>query len=353
VTTHELAREVLTDPRFSARQELMRVPFRTGLAAQRQNRPAAPGMFISVDAPEHTRYRRLLTGQFTVHRMKQLEPRIEQITGERLDAMLRLGPGVDLFQEFALPIPSLVICELLGVPDTERGRFQRDTTTLVDLKAGPEQAMAAYQSVYGLLGEVVRAKQAEPTDDLLGGLAATNELTEEELTNIALLLLTAGHETTANMLALGTFALLSNPSQLTALREDPSLINNAVEELMRYLTIVQFGLGRVAKEDLEIGNAHIKKGDLVVVAMNAANRDPRAFPDPDTLDIDRQMARHIAFGYGVHACLGQNVARAELKTVLPKLFKRFPNLRLATPLEEVPMDFTGTNYGVRKLMVTR
>jgi cytochrome P450 len=178
-------------------------------------------------------------------------------------------------------------------------------------------------------------------------------LTERQLIGLGVLLLFAGHDTTAAMMGLSTLTLLTHDEQRKDLVEHPEKIGSAVEELMRYLTIVQFGLGRVAKEDLEIGGAHIKKGELVVIAMNAANRDPRAFHDPDTLDIDRKMARHMGFGYGVHACLGQNVARAELKTVLPRLFRRFPNLRLANPLEEVPMDFTGTNYGVRTLMVTR
>jgi cytochrome P450 len=154
------------------------------------------------------------------------------------------------------------------------------------------------------------------------------------------------------MIGLSALTLLTHPEQRQQLVDDPAKIGPAVEELLRYLTIVQFGLGRVAKEDLELGGQRIAKGDLVVVAMPAANRDPRVFEDPDVPDFDRKMTRHLAFGFGVHQCLGQNIARAELKTILPQLFRRFPDLRLAVPQDEVPMDVHGTNYGVRELMVT-
>lgn len=170
---------------------------------------------------------------------------------------------------------------------------------------------------------------------------------------MGVLLLFAGHDTTAAMLGLSAFTLLTHDEQRKDFTAHPEKTGPAVEELLRYLTIVQFGLGRVAKENLELGGQQIAKGDLVVVAMPAANRDPRVFDNPDTPDFDRRMTRHLAFGYGVHQCLGQNIARAELKTVLPRLFARFPHLRLAVPADEVPMDTYGTNYAVKKLMVTR
>ncbi|MEV6648220.1 cytochrome P450 [Amycolatopsis sp. NPDC051371] len=178
-------------------------------------------------------------------------------------------------------------------------------------------------------------------------------MTSEGLGSVAgLLLLFAGHDTTMAMIGLSALTLLTHPEQRSQLLDEPAKVGPAVEELLRYLTIVQFGLGRVAKEDLELGGQQIAAGDLVVVAMPAANRDPRAFDAPDSPDFDRRMTRHLAFGYGVHQCLGQNIARAELKTILPQLFRRFPDLKLAVPVEEVPMDVYGTNYGVRSLPVT-
>jgi cytochrome P450 len=210
----------------------------------------------------------------------------------------------------------------------------------------------------GYITDLVAAKRADPSSEgLLADLVRTADqedsiLTDKDLISIGVLLLFAGHDTTMAMIGLSALTLLTHPSQRQELVDDPAKVGPAVEELLRYLTIVQFGLGRVAKEDVEIAGQRIAKGDLVVVAMPAANRDPRAFDDPDTPDFDRKMTRHLAFGYGVHQCLGQNVARAELRTILPRLFERFPGLRLATPLDEVEMDTYGTNYGVRKLLVT-
>jgi cytochrome P450 len=208
ITSHAAARTVLTDPRFSTNPVLKHPIFgvvpRPGGARQ----PAAPGWFVSMDPPEHARYRRLLTGQFTVRRIAALEPRIAQITAERLQAMAEMGPPVDLVKEFALPIPSLVICELLGVPYEDHDFFQQQTTIMASLDRSQDEVMAALGALARYLGELVTQKRSHPADDLLCGLIAQNELTDEELTNIAMLLLVAGHETTAHMIALGTFALL-------------------------------------------------------------------------------------------------------------------------------------------------
>jgi cytochrome P450 len=250
VTRHATARAVLADRRFSARRELRHFPV-SGGAGRRLDEPAPPGMFISADPPDHTRYRRLLTGQFTVNRMRRLTPRIEEIVRARLDAMARSGPPVDLVSAYALPIPSQVICELLGVPYADRDTFQRNTRILLSLTATAEEAEAAAEEIRGYIRGLVEAKRAVPADDILGGLVASGELTGDELTNVGFLLLVAGHETTSNMLGVGTFALLRHPGQLRALREDPTLIDNTVEELLRHNSIIQFGTSRAALEDVE------------------------------------------------------------------------------------------------------
>ncbi|MET0135857.1 MAG: cytochrome P450 [Kibdelosporangium sp.] len=355
VTSYAAARAVLADPRFTARPELRHTPLprpnvRPGGAAE----PAAPGWFATMDRPEHTRYRRLLAGQFTVRRMNALESRIVEITADRLAAMAEAGPPADLVQSFALPVPSLVICELLGVPYEDHGFFQEQTTLMADLDTTEEQAMAALGQLAGYLADLVGRKHLHPADDLLGDLIADGTLTDEELANIGLLLLVAGHETTANMLALGSFALLTQPDQLAAFRADASITDTAVEELMRYLTIVHMGgPNRAALQDVELGGRLIRQGETVVLGLPAVNRDPAQFPDGESLRLDRAEARqHLGFGHGVHQCVGQQLARIELRVGYRALFERFPTLRLAVPAEEIPMRETSMAYGVWRLPVT-
>ncbi|PXY27504.1 cytochrome P450 [Prauserella muralis] len=353
VTSHELARAVLADARFSSRQELRRVVVpRPSVDELQAGKPASPGFFIVMDPPEHTRYRRLLTGQFTVRRINRLLPRIRQIVTEHLDAMRRSGPPADLVPAFALPVPSLVICELLGVPYADRERFQRDTAELLRLDATDEQAGTAMNSLTGYLSGLIEAKRARPSDDLLGGLVAGGELTGAEITGIAFLLLVAGHETTANMLGLGTFALLRHPAQFDALREGRVSVDAAVEELLRYLTVVQFGTTRTAVEDVELGGETITAGESVAVSLPAANRDPARFAGADTLDLAHDASGHLAFGHGVHQCLGQQLARIELRVGFAALAERFPSLRLAVPPEDVPLRGDMAIYGVHRLPVT-
>ncbi|UKY51281.1 cytochrome P450 [Streptomyces inhibens] len=345
-TGHSVVRAVLADPRFSSRQELMHHP----LADVGALPPATVGDMTGIDAPEHTRYRRLLMGKFTVRRMRELTERVEQITAEHLDAMERQGGPVDLVEAYAQPVPALMICELLGVPYADRELFQRHTTTLLTQSTDQEAQYAALTALQEYLHALVLAKRAEPTDDLLGDLT-TSDLTDEELTGIGGLLLAAGLDTTANMLAHGTFALLSNPDQLAALRSDPDLADQAVEELMRYLTVADPAV-RSALEDVELDGRLIKAGETVTLSMQAANRDPEKFPDPDTLDLRRKATGHLGFGHGIHQCLGQQLARVEMRVALPALLTRFPTLRLAVPADEVPLR-TGMNiYGVHRLPVT-
>ncbi|MFE2756255.1 cytochrome P450 [Actinosynnema sp. NPDC059335] len=351
VTSYELAREVHADRRFSSRAELQHTPRRVAGQPIAQRPPAKPGMFIAMDAPDHTRYRKLLTGQFTVRRMSRLMPRIEQIVGEHLAALRAAGSPADLVANFALPVPSMVICELLGVPYDEREVFQRDTAKVLSLDSTFEEIMAAFERLEEFVLQLARRKHSEPGDDMLSGLIATGELTDEEVANMGLLLLVAGHETTANMLGIGTLLLLRHPEQLAALQADPSLVDNAVEEMMRYLSIIQFGTLRTALEDVEVGGVVVRAGESVSISVAAANRDPARFERPDEFDVRRSASGHIAFGHGVHQCLGQQLARIEMRIGFSALFREFPDLRLAVPADEVRMRSDMAIYGVHELPV--
>ncbi|MFC0865125.1 cytochrome P450 [Sphaerimonospora cavernae] len=351
VTGYAAARAILADPRFSNRPELLHSPFPNRPIRREDLERMPPGFFIRMDPPEHTRYRKLLTGQFTVRRMKLLEPRIAEIVADHLDAMERHGPPVDLVPTFALPIPSLVICELLGVPYGDRERFQRDSAALLNLETPLDDAQAALDDLFAYLHELVLRKSTEQGDDLLSGLISAGELTDREIAGMGLLLLIAGHETTANMLGLGTFALLCDPAQLTVMRDDPGSVENAVEELMRYLSVVHLGLIRAALEDVEIDGRLIRAGESVLLSLPLVNRDPERFADPTVLDLARSAHGHLGFGHGVHQCLGQQLARAEMRIAFPALLRRFPGLRLAVPPEEVPMRAAMAIYGVHRLPV--
>jgi cytochrome P450 len=318
-------------------------------AAPKKPRHAATGEFLWIDPPEHTRYRRLLAGKFTVRRMRRLTTRVERIATDHLDAMDRHGPPVDLVQAYALPIPALTICELLGVPTDSRELFQQHVETFNDLEVTEHERVVAITAILAFLHELVLAKRARPTDDLLGDLA-TSDLTAKELAGIGTLLLGAGLAT-HNMIALGTFALLRHPDQLAALRADPGIAGQAVEELLRYLSIAPTAV-RAALEDVELDGQLIKAGETVAVSIQVANRDPQRFADPDLLDLSRQATGHLAFGYGVHQCLGQQLARIEIQVGLSALINRFPALRLAVPVDEVPLRPDALLYGVRRLPVT-
>ncbi|AEW98085.1 MULTISPECIES: cytochrome P450 [Streptomycetaceae] len=353
VTGYDAVRQVMADTRFSSRLDIgiVHVPYQTpGMPAPTEPSPQIPGMFIAMDPPDHTRLRRKLTGAFTVKRMKMLEEHIIDITERQLDALARLTPPVDLVKEFALPVPSLVICELLGVPYEDRETFQSNSAQFLVKDQTVEEKVGAYNALTTYLAELVTRKRAEPGDDILSDLARHDDLTIEELTGIAFLLLLAGHETTANMLALGTFALLENPGQLAELRADPGLIPDAVEELMRYLSLADV-FYRYATEDIELGGETIPKGSTVVVSLLAANRDPHRFDDPDTLDIHRKARGHLSFGHGVHQCLGQQLARIEMRAGFDGLLRRFPTLHLAIPADQVKLRTDMNIYGVHELPV--
>jgi cytochrome P450 len=352
VTGYRTAREILVDPRFSARSELKRVPVRRPSAEPFFGRPALPGWFLDMDPPQHTRFRRLLAGQFTARRTAALAPRVEQIVAEQLEAMATAGGPVDLVDAFALPIPSLMICELLGVPYAERAEFQRNSATLFSLEVTAEEANAAMAVLDAFLLDLVRRRRREPAADLLSTLTASGELTDEELTGVGVLLLTAGHETVASMLGLGTLALLCHPAQARLLRDGGVDVPGAVEELLRYLSIFHFGVPRTPLQDVEIAGVPMRAGESVTISIPAANRDPDRFEEPDVLDLTRSARGHLAFGFGVHQCIGQGLARVQMHIAYPALLRRFPGLRLAVPLPEVRLSGDMGFYGVHQLPVT-
>ncbi|ANN20097.1 cytochrome [Amycolatopsis orientalis] len=354
VTGYDEVRQMMADTRFSSRQDIgiLHLPYETpGMPAPTEPSPPMPGMFVAMDPPDHGRLRKRLTGAFTVKRMKQLEEHIVEITERQLDAMARLVPPVDLVKEFALPVPSLVICELLGVPYEDREKFQANSAQLMVRDQTLEEKMAAFIGMNTFLTELVTRKRETPEDDILSDLGKYDDLTIEELAGAAFLLLFAGHETTANMLALGTFALLEHPEQLADLRADAELLPGAVEELLRYLSVADIFF-RYATEDLELGGETIREGSTVIVSLLAANHDPRRFENPDTLDIRRNARGLLSFGHGIHQCLGQQLARIEMRAGFEGLLRRFPTLELAVPAEDVRLKTDMNIYGVHALPVT-
>ncbi|RLU83650.1 cytochrome P450 [Streptomyces griseocarneus] len=354
VTRYEDMRALLADPRISADATLPHYPHPG--AAQKESRPLLRS-FLTMDDPEHARLRRMVTSAFSIKRMEALRPTVQKIVDGLIDTMLAGPKPVDLVQAFALPVPSLVICALLGVPYADHESFQSDSQVLVKGTATPEEAREATQRLVAYLERLIDDKLARPADDLLSALAErirAGELSRREAANMGVLLLIAGHETTANMIALGTLALLQHPGQLARLRgsDDPKLAASAVEELLRYLTIVHNGRRRVAREDIAIDGVTIRAGEGVVFAAEIGNRDPDAFPEPDRLDVARNPRHHLTFGFGVHQCLGQPLARVELQVVYSTLYRRIPTLRAAVGLDETPFKHDGLIFGVYELPVT-
>jgi nocardicin N-oxygenase len=297
-----------------------------------------------MDPPEHSRLRKLVAKAFTSRRVDLLRPRAQQIVDQRLDEIERTGAPADLVANLALPLPVTVICEMLGVPPEDQHRFRDFSDAILSTTAyTADQIASARSELETYLAEVVAARRAAPDtgDDLLAALVAARDnddrLTEEELVQLGITLLIAGHETTANQIANFTYLLLSTPGQWDALRADPELVPDAVEELLRY---VQLGSGgafaRVATEDVEVGGTLVRAGDAVFVNTQSANRDESIFHDAAELDLARRHNPHIAFGHGVHHCLGAQLARVELQVAIGSLLRRFPRLRLAVPAEDVP-----------------
>jgi cytochrome P450 len=312
-----------------------------------------PGGLGFKDPPDHTRLRRLLTPEFTARRLHRLGPLIEGIIDDHLDAMAEHGSPIDLFASFARPIPSLVVCDLLGVGAEQRDELVRLSDGRFSFNGDAESSLAAIQQSLHYLSTVVAAERVNPGDGLLGMIVREHgdEIDDVELAGLADGLITGGHDTTASMLALGTVYLLQNPALATAVRDRDDQIEAIVTELLRYLTVVQVAFPRFARADMVIAGQPVAAGEMVLCSLSAADRDPVLGSDMDTVDPWRMVASHLAFGHGAHRCIGAPLATMELQAAFPALLRRFPTLRLDVAAPELPWRAFSIVYGVDALPV--
>jgi cytochrome P450 len=341
VTRYDEARAVLSDPALS-KAGRRQAEF-LGRPGEQPRDSSLQEHLINSDPPQHTRLRRLVNKAFTVRRIEALRPRIQELTDELLDSLDGSSGPVDLLSSFALPLPMTVICELLGVPLADRDNFRAWSEAILSDKgdqAGASKAMAGY--LFQLIGAKAAdsASSDESSDDLVGALLRVRDegddrLSEPELLSMVFLLLVAGHETTVNLIGNGMLALLANPSQLEALRSDPALVPGAVEEFLRYEGPVALSTMRFTTGPLRVGDIEVPEGAFVLVSLLGANRDPALCPDAGRLDVTRQPVPHLAFGHGIHYCLGAPLARLEGEIAFRSLLERFPAMRLAVPAAEL------------------
>ena len=349
---YEHHRKVLLDDRFSG--EFARDDFPTVTPARRAI-DKLERAFVGMDNPKHGHFRRMFTKEFTAKRMSALKPRIETLTDELLDAMADRGPPSDLVAELAVELPALVMCDLFGSPYEDHDYILKCAAGRHGLSQSAEAAAGAANDLVAYCRDLIAEKERKPGDDMLSRVirehVVPGNLERQDLADICSMILRAGHDTTTNMISLGTLLLLEHPDQLAAFKNDPALTESTVEELLRFLSPVQFAPRRVALEDVEVAGSTIRKGDGVFAVAASANRDPDEFSDPDRLDVTRNASHHMSFGFGIHRCLGQGLARIELQIVFRKLFERFPNLRLAEPLDSLPFKYDSQIYGLYRLPV--
>lgn len=318
--------------------------------------PYQAGNLLSYDGEEHTRLRRMLTGSFTAKRARELRPAIEDVVAARLDALAEAGPGADVVQVFSTPIPTQVICELLGVPYGDRDDFQRRTQIALDFNTSREVQIEKAAEMEAYMAKLVASHRERPGDNVLGRVVRDfgDQLTDDELAGIGNMLLIAGHDTIANTLSASITLLLQHPDQLAVVRDDPEATDGAVEELLRY-TAPAVIVPRRASGNICVRDQEIKEGEMVMASALAANRDlgtTARDQDLDRLDVRRPPQKHLTFGFGPHQCLGQQLARMELRVALPALFRKFPTLRSAVPLEELDYRTNALVFGVSSLPVT-
>lgn len=355
VTGYAELKSLMSDPRISTDDHQPGFPhWNEGMLDMVPHRARS---VFNTDGAEHSRFRRMMTKPFTVKRVDALRPAIQQITDDHIDAILAGPQPADLVEALALPVPSLVISEMLGVPYEDHEFFQQHATTGVSRYATAEESQQGRVGLARYLIDLIKTKMEHPAEDMVTELAervTAGEISMKEAAQIGTGVLIAGHETSANMIALGTLALLENPDQLALLRDtdDPKVVANAIEELLRYLSIIQNGQRRVALDDIEIGGQTIKSGDGVIIDLAPANWDPNQFPEPDKLDLTRPARLHVGFGFGPHQCVGQQLARVELQIVFKTLLRRIPTMRLAIPLDEVEFKHDKLAFGVYRLPVT-
>ena len=350
VSGYESVRQMVIDQRFS--RALAVAPGR----AQPGFEMSAAGSISGTDPPEHTRLRKLVASAFTVRRVEALRPRVASIVSQLIDAMARRPQPADLVASFSLPLPAQVICEMLGVPAADVEQFHAWSDAIIgDWQRDADEIMTAVTELYGYFGTLIENKRAQPADDLTSALIAARDdadrLSEHELTAMCCGLLIAGHETTANQINLSLLLLLDHPGQVAVLRADPGLIPGAVEELLRCTRLGGLPPARVTREDIQLGGVVIPAGELVIPLYSTANRDPSVFTDPDRFDVTREAASHLAFGAGVHHCLGAQLARVELQEAFRGLIGRLPGLRLAVPASDLEFKPGMAIHSLRELPV--
>ena len=354
ITGHEVAKALFADPRVSVDDRREGFPHWNEHMLSTVNK--RPRSVFTADAEEHTRFRRMLSKPFTFRRVEALRSAIQEVTDECIDDILAGPQPADIVARLALPVPTKVISEMLGVPYEDHEFFQHHANVGLARFAAADAMQKGAMSLHKYLIDLVEKKMAEPSEDAVSDLAervTAGEISVKEAAQLGTGLLIAGHETTANMIGIGVLALLENPEQAALLRdsEDPKFIANAAEELMRYLSIIQNGQRRVAIEDIEIAGETIRAGEGIIIDLAPANWDAAAFPQPDKLDFTRDAGQHLGFGYGRHQCVGQQLARAELQIVFHTLLRRIPTMRLAIPFDEVPFKHDRLAYGVYELPV--
>ncbi|WP_083746215.1 cytochrome P450 [Mycobacterium numidiamassiliense] len=350
VSRYQDIRAALVDPRLSAKT----LPDAM-MPTDADNK--IPVVFARTDDPEHNRIRRMLTSNFTFRRCEAMRPQIQEMVDGYLDEMIRKGPPTDLVTDYGLPVPSMVIALLLGVPPADLGLFQHHTSVGLDQKSSDEEKTRAFGSMYAYLEELVERKEREPGDDLISRLVteyvATGQLNHATAAITSVIMMQAGHETTANMISLGTVALLQHPDVFERLghSDDPAVVANIIEELMRYLTIVVSQVDRIATEDLTIGGQLIRAGEFVMMNLLAGNWDADFVDNPETLDVERNTRGHLGFGYGVHQCIGANLARVEMQVAFSTLARRLPGLKLAVSPDALRFKESDI-YGMKELPVS-
>ena len=357
VTSYDYVRQILADPRVSADRRQPHFPIFPGVPNRKLLVENFRGGLLGMDPPEHTVHRRLLMGEFTVKRVRAMRPRIQELVDECVTRMLREGGPADLVQALSYPVPAHVVTDMLGMPYADRETVDRCTKLTLNPAAGDDERSAAGAELRALFAAWVARKEQDLGDDLLSRVIIryreAGQYDRRQMAGMAGALLSGGHETTANMISLGAMALLRHPDQLAQLRDDPSRMPAAVEEFLRFFSpLSEFAGYRVALADIEIGGVLIRAGDGLIALGSAANRDGAVYDRPDELDVGRDAHNHVAFGYGMHQCLGQNLARLELEIALATLFRRIPGLRLAVPPAELRFKDHATIYGLYDLPVT-
>jgi cytochrome P450 len=349
---YEDIRSILVNPAVSSDTLRPNFPQATETAASFRS---GQRVFVRMDSPAHDVHRLMLTGDFMVRKVREYRPYLDSMIGAIFDEMERTGGPVDLVRALALPVPSKIITQLLDLPDEDSDFFLDRVETAMSLDSSPEMSAQAGADTLAYFARTIEERWDSDGDDLISRMVRTRvktgELTSTELQHMLHLVLVGGFDTTANMIALGTLTFLQNPDQIALLRENPDLVPNAVEELLRYLSVAHHVAYRQASAPFEMGDVRIDPNDGVIAPVQAANHDPEVFPDPSRFDITRDARGHLAFGYGIHQCLGQALARVELQAVFSAIFDRFPTLKLAVPFEELRFR-NSIIYGVESLPVT-